>query len=172
MDQQNIIDQLEKNVKRNSALETLMQVDKVLDKLNIYSYANWLDGEIVDGPHIERYWVTLTLMYPYKKMPDPSAAERLLKAKAKVYFAKDELITAAKLVTPDDIDPEGDARRPGMPSAKKLKKPIWLVTLELPRSYLDGADAEKIQIDDMSISVDDVEDAYDDGLGDEDAIAN
>lgn len=170
MDQQDILDQLEINVNRNSALETLMQVDAVLDSLNIYSYANWMEGEIVDGPHIERYWVTVTIMYPYSKMPDPEAAERILKANGKVFYAKDELISVAKLVTPDDIDPEDDPRRPAQPNVKKIKKPVWLVTLELPRSYIDSVDAQKIQVDDMSIDIDDVEDAQDMGLGDEDVI--
>ena len=56
MDQKDILDQLEVNVNRNSALETLMQVDAVLDSLNVYAFKIWMEGEIIDGPHIERYW--------------------------------------------------------------------------------------------------------------------
>lgn len=172
MDQKDILDQLEVNVNRNSALETLMQVDAVLDSLNVYAFKNWMEGEIVDGPHIERYWVTVTVMYPAKKMPDPAGAERILKANGKVYFAKDHLVDVAKLETPDDIDPIDDPRRPDQPNVKKVRKPIWLVTLELPRSYIDSIETDKLQIDDMSIDIDDMEDAQDLGLGDEDAITN
>ena len=38
---------------------------------------NWFKGEIVEGPEIEKYWVTVTLMYPHKLMPTPGA-ERIL----------------------------------------------------------------------------------------------
>jgi hypothetical protein len=170
MDQLDIISQLDKNINRSSALDVLLQVDSVLDSLNIYAYKNWIEGEIVDGPHIERYWVTLTLMYPHKLMPDPAGAERILAKGGKVFFAKDELITAAKLVTPDDVAEIADERRPDMPAAKKIKRPIWLITLELPRTFLDSMTSDKVKIDDLSIDTQKVEDAYDDGLGDDDAL--
>jgi hypothetical protein len=170
MDQLDIIKQLDKNINRNSALDVLLQVDSVLDSLNIYAYKNWIEGEIVDGPHIERYWVTVTLMYPHKLMPDPAGAERILAKGGKVFFAKDELVTAAKLVTPDDVADEPDERRPDMPAAKKIKRPIWLITLELPRNFLDSMTSDKVKIDDLSIDTQAVEDAYDDGLGDDDAL--
>ena len=35
-----------------SLLDVLIEFDKFLDDLNVYSYENWLDGEIVDGPHL------------------------------------------------------------------------------------------------------------------------
>lgn len=170
MDQMDIVKQIDKNINRRSALDVLMQVDGVLDNMNVYAYKNWIEGEIVDGPHIERYWVTVTLMYPYKMMPDPDAAVRIMDNGGKVYYAKDTLITAAKLNSPEDIDPDGDPRRPDMPAAKKIKRPIWLVTLEIPRNLLDSMDTDKIKVDDISLDQDKLEDAYDDGLGDEDAL--
>jgi hypothetical protein len=170
MDQLDIIKQLDKNINRNSALDVLMQVDGVLDNMNVYAYKNWIEGEIVEGPQIERYWVTVTIMYPYKLMPDPDGAIRIIDNGGKVYYAKDELITAAKLRTPEDIDPNGDPRRPMQPAAKKVKRPIWLVTLELPRTLLDSMDTDKIKVDDISLDTDALEDAYDSGLGDDDAI--
>ena len=109
-------------------------------------------------------------MYPHKLMPDPAGAERIMAKGGKVFFAKDELITAAKLVTPDDVADEPDERRPDMPAAKKIKRPIWLVTLELPRNFLDSMTSDKVKIDDLSIDTQTVEDAYDDGLGDDDAL--
>ena len=44
---------------------------------------------------------------------------RIIKNGGKVYFAKDTLITVAKLKTPEDVDPEGDERRP-MSNIKRL----------------------------------------------------
>lgn len=172
MDQNYILDTLKHNISKSSAIDTLMDVEQVLDSKGIYAYKNWIEGEVVEGPHIEKYWVTVTLMYPRRLMPDPEGAERLIKNNCKVYYAKDELVTAAKLNTPEDSDtPDGaDGMRPGQARAKHIKRPIWLVTLEIPRKFLEGnADVLK-SVDDQSIDTDAVEAAYDDGLGEEDAI--
>lgn len=169
MDQKDIVSKLDTNVKRESALETLLQVDSVLDSLNVYAYENWIDGEIVDGPAIERYWVTVTLMYPRKMMPNPDGAKRLVDAGCKVYYAKDEFVTAAKLETPDDMDYE-KLGADGMPRAKEVRRPVWLVTLEIPRSFMDSLVTDRVATDDMNIDNDNVEAAMDEGLGDEDAI--
>lgn len=172
MDQTEIIKQLDKNINRGSSLDTLMQFDAVLDNLNVYAYKNWIEGEIVDGPHVERYWVTVTLLYPRKLMPDPDAAQRLIDNGCKVFYAKDTLITAAKLNTPDDREQmDGpDGQRPMQPRTKKLKRPVWLITVEMPRNYMDSITTGKIAIDDLSIDTEAVESAYDDNLGDDDAI--
>ena len=121
MDQNYIIDTLKGNINRQSALDVLMDVERVLDNQNIYTYANWIDGEVVEGPHIDKYWVTVTLMYEYEKMPDPEAAKRLLKHDCKVYYAKDVLISAAKLKDPSDSEPRDgmDGRRPGQGKLKE-----------------------------------------------------
>lgn len=172
MDQNYIIDTLRNNVNRGSALDTLMDVERVLDNLNMYAYKNWIEGEIVEGPHIDRYWVTVTLMYPYKMMPDPEGSSRLINNGCKVFYAKDELVTAAKLIEPEDSEgTDGpDGRRPGQNRAKQLKRKIWLVTLEIPRKFMDGFADNQLSVDDMNIDTDAVEAAYDDGLGDDDAI--
>ena len=174
MDQAQIINSLQQNISSNSALDTLMQVDATLDKLNVYAYKNWMEGEVVDGPHIDRYWVTLTLLYPRKLMPDPEGAERIINWGGKVFYGKEDLITAAKLVTPDDRDDPDmqDGPRPGQSRAKKIKRPVWLITLILPRETMDQISTSTKRVDDMAVDTDAVESAYDDGLGDEDAVQN
>lgn len=161
MDQNYILDNLKANTSRNSALETLMNLESVIDHANIYAYKNWQEGEIVEGPHIDRYWVTVTLMYPHKLMPDPEGAERLLKHGCKVYYAKDELETAAKLKSPDDTKGQDNAtgKRPGQTRARMIKKPIWLITLVVPRKFMDDIEASKLRIEDQAINSDSVEQA-------------
>ena len=61
MDQMDIMKALDGNVKRKSALDVLMQVDEYLDTLNVYAYSNWIKGEIVEGPEIEKYCILVTL---------------------------------------------------------------------------------------------------------------
>ena len=172
MDQNYIIDTLKSNISKSSALDTLMDVERVLDTMNLYAYKNWIEGEVVEGPHIDKYWVTVTLMYPYKLMPDPEGTQRLTRNNCKVYYAKDELITAAKLISPENSEQvdNADGRRPGQARAKQVKRPIWLVTLEIPRKYMEGLTDQKLSVDNQEINSQSVEQAYDDGLGDEDAI--
>ena len=40
-----------------------------MDEMGIYTYKNWLEGEVVAGPEVGRYWVDITLMYPREQMP-------------------------------------------------------------------------------------------------------
>jgi hypothetical protein len=100
-------------------------------------------------------------MYPHKLMPDPEGAERLLKHGCKVYYAKDELETAAKLKSPDDSEGQDNAsqKRPGQTRAKMIKKPIWLVTIVVPRKFMDDIEASKLRIEDQAINSDSVEQA-------------
>ena len=166
MEQNYILSNLKANTNRDSALEILMDVERVIDNANIYAYKNWIEGEIVEGPHIDRYWVTLTLMYQHKHMPDPEGASRLINNGCKVYYTEDELVTAAKLRTPEDSDGiDGmDGKRPGQTRAKKVIKKIWLVTLVVPRKYMDDVEASKLRVDDQKINSDQVEAGYTDEI--------
>ena len=171
MDQNYIIDTLKNNINRQSALDVLMDFERVLDDQNIYTYANWIDGEVVEGPHIDKYWVTVTLMYPYEKMPDPEAAKRLLKHDWKVYYAKDVLISAAKLKDPSDSEPRDgmDGRRPGGARAMKIEKDIWLVTLEIPRKFMQELAAASLANANDAVDTSAVDSAIADGDGEDDA---
>ena len=50
----------------DNVLDILMEFERTLDNLDIYVFKNWIKGEIVEGPQIDRYWITVSLMYPYK----------------------------------------------------------------------------------------------------------
>ena len=166
MEQNYILDNLKANTARDSALETLMDVERVIDNANIYAYKNWIEGEIVEGPHIDRYWVTLTLMYPHALMPDPEGAARLISNGCQVFYAQDELVSAAKLKSPEDSEGiDGmDGKRPGQTRAKKVIKPIWLVTLVVPRKFIEEIESSKLRVDDLSINSGDVEQGYADEI--------
>lgn len=150
---------LDNLVDSSSDLNILIEFEEVLDNLHIYSYKNWEYGEVIAGPDVSRYWITVTLMYPYTMMPDPDAALRLIKHGAKVYFKKDELLEPVKITSPDDLgepDPKTGERKP-----KKKKTKIWLVTIEMPRDFVDEFDSSKVTINGMDIDMSDVDSAYD-----------
>ncbi len=81
-------DTLDGIVDSTNSLNVLIEFEEVLDALHIYSYKNWEYGEVIAGPDVSRYWITITLMYPRNLMPDPDGALRLIKHGAKVYFKK------------------------------------------------------------------------------------
>ena len=151
-------DTLDNLVDSSSDLNVLIDFEEVLDNLNIYSYKNWEYGEVIAGPEVTKYWVTVTLMYPYKLMPDPDAAMRLIKHGARVFYGKDTFIEPIKITSPDDLMPEDEN---GKRKPKRLKKPIWLVTIEMPRQFVSEFDSNKITINGMDIDMSEVEGAYD-----------
>jgi len=46
----------------DSMLKTLLDFERVIDELNVYVFANWKSGELVEGPKYEKYFVTCTFM--------------------------------------------------------------------------------------------------------------
>ena len=115
-------------IKRISGQETslnmLMEFERTLDNTNLYAYKNWMNGELVEGPVIDRYWFTTTWMYPYKMMPDPKGSLRLLKYGCKVSFTEDTLKEPSRVLGRDDL-------QSGIDDAQKkatiIKKKVWLV---------------------------------------------
>jgi hypothetical protein len=135
-------------------LDTLIDCENVLDSLDVYVYRNWFNGEIVEGPIVSRYWVKMSLLYPFDKMPDPRAALRLLKHGVQVEF--DRMQRAAPEV---------------IPGQQVEKKPDeWLVRLSFPRRLLDQNEEADLEVYDDEINPDDVTDAKDTGMDDESSL--
>jgi len=137
-----------------NVIDTLVEVDRILDRMDVYAYENWISGEVVDGPFVERHWVDLTLMYPEKLMPNPDAAMRLIKNGCKVKYGRDVLKTFAKVKSTDDIVTNDET---GERTPRTISKPVWLVNLRIPKGLIDVSEDIK-DIDD--IDYDSVDAAY------------
>lgn len=147
-----------------NVLDTLIEFERVLDQLDMYVYKNWRRGEIVEGPKIDRYWITVTLMYPYKLMPDPEGAMRLIDHGCKVMMGEDILKHVGKIeLGSDEYGREVD------PEKKIVSSPVWLVKIIMPRHFVDEIQTDKIDINGKQIDMDDVTDAYDENLNDDEA---
>ena len=131
----NILDSLDviKNIENiygsNSSFGVLKDFERVLDELDIYVYANWQDGELAEGPIIDRHWVTCTFMWDRNKMPDPMGGQRLLDYDCKVFMGKDYIIKPRIIRDPSDI-------RPGTKKGKLDRQPIWLVKIQMPKKLI------------------------------------
>ncbi|MEE8233907.1 MAG: hypothetical protein V3R41_04425 [Gammaproteobacteria bacterium] len=149
---------------QESSLNMLMEFERTLDATNLYAYQNWMSGELVEGPVIDRYWFTTTWMYPHKLMPDPAGSLRLLKFGCKVYYRKDTLKEPTRVFSGEDLKSGQYGERK---QAKIIKKLVWLVTIEMPRKFVDEAQEAMLEFEDGAIDVDDISAAYDEDLGDE-----
>ena len=148
-----------------SALQMLMDFERVIDEMNLYAFENWKTGELVRGPDIGKYRVSCTFMWPLTKMPDPAGAERLLQFGAKIKWGKDWLTYPIKIKSADDFIP-------GTKKAKLARTPIWLVDINLPKSLLKDIQKGSTEIMDQDIDLGEVEDAYEQGLDNEGIAPN
>jgi len=147
-----------------SLLDVMLQVEDYLDSLDLYAFANWVEGQVVEGPFIHRYWVNLALLYPYKKMPDPRGGERLLKFGTKVKYKK------IKQEVASEIRDQGDLGSDGRP--KMEEKLMWIIYLKIPRRFIEELGLWDLDDSEEDINVEDVEDAKDEGVDDETGITN
>ena len=116
--------------KGEGLLDMLIEFERTLDNVEIFAYRNWMLGEIVDGPHISRYWFKVTLMFPYKMMPDPNAGLRLTKLGVRMGFRKGTFHKPVKVHGPADwADPE--TKR-----AKMAEHKVWLVDIDMPLKFI------------------------------------
>jgi hypothetical protein len=134
-------------------LDLLVQMEDVLDSMDVYVFKNWIDGEIVEGPKVRRYWLDMTLKYPYDKMPDPRAGLRLLKHGVRVDFSKAH------------EDESGEAKP--VEGGKEKEGLVWLVHISIPRRLIIEINAGQLDFYDDEIDSEDVEDAQDSGVTDE-----
>jgi hypothetical protein len=158
-----IISDVIKNTKEifmtDSSLTTLLDFERVLDELDLYVFANWKTGELVEGPVYEKYFVTCTFMWPYKLMPDPRGGERLLSYDCEVSYAKDLLEYPAEIKDPSDF-------KPGTKMPRMAKKPIWLVTIVMPKKLMQEIQQGSLELEGSTLDLEDVEQAYEEGTDD------
>jgi hypothetical protein len=164
----------------SSLTDILIQMESFIDDLDTYAFKNWFEGELVDGPNVERHWVSMTLQYDYNQMPDPDGGIRLLKYGAIVIFkkAKKEDTESHKQEDIRNINSQysytnnGNNRIDDILSRQKPQlKTVWLVTIKIPRHFID----ELEQMDDMlddGIDTEHVQAARDSDLQAKDAYSD
>ena len=157
MDAKDIIENTKKIHLSESSMKYLMDFERVLDQMDLYSFSNWKKGELVEGPVIDRHWVSCTFLWPHKMMPDPQGARRLLDYKANITYQKDKLISPVKVEGYDDF-------RPGTRKPKLKKSPVWLVSIKLPKEMIKDIEESYIEIEGNHIDIGDLDDAYEQDL--------
>jgi hypothetical protein len=140
----------------DSAVSTLLDFERVLDELDLYAFANWKQGELVEGPTYQKYFVTCTFMWPYKKMPDPKGAARLAEYECDVSYKKDFFEHPDKVKTPNDF-------KPGTRVPKMKRSPIWLVEIVMPKKLMSDIQQGALELESGTIDMEDIDAAYETG---------
>lgn len=143
----------------DSSIATLLDFERIIDELDIYSFSNWKHGELVQGPKYEKYFVTCTFMWPYKKMPDPRGGERLLDYGCEIRYQKDYLEYPIKVKSYTDFEP-------GTKMPKMAKTPVWLVEIVVPKKLMRDIRRGSLELTSETIDAEDIDQAYETGLDD------
>jgi hypothetical protein len=141
----------------DGSLTTLLDFERVLDEMDIYAFRNWEIGELVAGPDISKYTVTVTFMWPEALMPDPRGAKRLLPFDCKINYKKQKIKIPIKIDDPSDYIP-------GTKKAKIIEKPVWLVEITMPKRLLSEIRTGSVEMEDQDIDLAELDDAYDQDL--------
>jgi len=152
-----IVDTIKGVYMSDGAMSTLLDFERVLDEADVYAFKNWIIGELVQGPVIGRDSAKCTFMWPYKLMPDPRAALRLMNIGCKVAYAKSSIRVPVEVQDYEDFVP-------GTRYPKMTKKSIWFVQVEIPFELMDDIKEGSIDLADATIDLSDLEDAYDEDL--------
>lgn len=150
-------DQIKKISETNTLLDMLLEFEKTLDNIDLYAFANWDEGEVLEGPTLGRHHLTVKLMYPHAKMPDPDGAKRLIARDCLVEYSKDTLIRPKRVRNFDDLIIE--VKPDGVPSykAKTTEEKVWVVEIKMPRRYVDEFDIDKVKADeDAYVDMEDI----------------
>jgi len=97
------------------------------------------------------------LMYPYKLMPDPRGAKRLLSVGCNIKFKKTKIKVPVEIKNSDDFNP-------GTHYPKMVERDIWLVRIEMPKQLMDEIREGSIDLAGQTIDLDELDDAYDEDL--------
>jgi len=144
----------------DGSLSTLLDFERVLDEIDIYAFRNWAVGELVAGPDIGRYKVSATFMWPERMMPDPRGARRLLPFDCEVEYQRKKIKIPIRIDNPSDY-------QPGTKKARIIERPVWLVTITMPKSLISEIRTGSIEMEDEDIDLQDLDDAYEQDLDQE-----
>ena len=140
MDLSNNTETVQRLFDDSSLLDILLGVEEYFDNADLYVFSNWIDGEIVEGPVVSKYWVEVTLKYDMDKMPDPRGAYLFENQGTKIMVRQDvERVIPKYAKDMDDLDIESG-------KVKEEKVPVILIKFVIPRRLVDAASVEEYNL--------------------------
>lgn len=152
-----IVDTVKGVMTSDGSMSVLLDYERVLDDADLYAFKNWINGELVQGPDATRYDVKCTFMWPYKLMPDPRGAKRLIALGCKVKIAKTEIKVPIEVKNYDDLVQ-------GTNYPKMANRKVWLAQISVPLELMDDIKQGSIDLADQTIDLEDIDEAYNEDL--------
>jgi hypothetical protein len=152
-----IVDTIKNVYMSDGSMSTLLDYERVLDEADVYAFKNWKHGELVQGPNVGRYACKCIFMWPYKLMPDPRAALRLINIGCRVTFGKGEIKVPVEVKDYEDFVP-------GTRYPKMHKRKVWFVEVVVPVDLMDDIKEGTIDLADQTIDLSEIDDAYNEDL--------
>jgi hypothetical protein len=152
-----IVDTVKGVMTSDGSMSILLDYERVLDDADLYAFKNWINGELVQGPDATRYDVKCTFMWPYKLMPDPRGAKRLIALGCKVKIAKTEIKVPIEVKNYDDFVQ-------GTNYPKMANRKVWLAQISVPLELMDDIKQGSIDLADQTIDLEDIDEAYNEDL--------
>lgn len=160
MDLRDAINNTKKIYTTDSTVKLLLDFERVLNELDVFAFSHWLEGELVEGPTVQKYWLSCTFMWPLHMMPDPSGGERLLHYGCKITYQKSKTKIPVKPKSYDDF-------MPGTRKAKLVEVPIWLVTIRMPQELVNDIESGSLEVAGEELDLEDLDYSYQKGIDDE-----
>lgn len=129
-DAERLLNNIDRVYNSTTALQILKDFERVLDEyFDIYVFDNWEDGELLEGPMSDKYWVACRFMWSDKKRPDEAAIKRLRSNNVLVETSTSYFVKPKKIKGPEDI-------RPGTKKGKMVRDKIYIVKIKMPKSLM------------------------------------
>ena len=122
---------------QDGLLDILLGVEEYFDGMDLYAYKNWIEGEIVEGPIVSKYWVEVTLKYYQETFPDPRALLIFDRQGTKVFTRKDyENRPIEHPRGNEDMETMTGSYTP-VQKPKLERLPILLIKFQIPRRLVN-----------------------------------
>ena len=123
-------------------LDILVSFEEYLDSMDLFVFDEWINGEVLVGPIVSKYWVEITLKYKAENPPDPRGALLFKNSGCKIQTKFDIEKKPINIpLTMDEYRQEDDILKP-----KMQKIPVLLVKFTVPRKLLDPGSSTEYQI--------------------------
>lgn len=114
-----------------TSMDMLMDFERVMNEYGILAHENWIDGELVDGPHWTDFWFMTTWMWPHEKKPDILAIRRIQRLGGSAVMTKDILEQPVRVLEPSDWQDSKTKQ------AKIDEKKVWIVDVSIPMELIE-----------------------------------
>lgn len=132
--------------------DILLGVEEYFDNMDLYVFDNWIEGEVVEGPNVSKYWVEVTLKYPMDKLPDPRGTYMFHNQGTKIQVRKDiEEVPLDYARGPEDFQDAPDGNGMGGRKVKLEQVPVMLVKFTIPRRLVDAASVKEYELLDQEL---------------------